>query len=146
VRRALTLLATLLLLPPAGAQEKETKTAAKGPRIRVEPASFDFGRALPNRALEKEFSIRNFGGEDLVIETITTTCGCTAALTENKVVKPGGATPLKVTLQTRDYSGKVERRILVRSNDPTTSLLEIKVEVTVVAAAKKTRGSGLGGS
>ena len=146
MRRAFTLLALALLPLSAGAQDKEPKTGTppKGPRIRVEPPGFDFGRALPNRTLDKDFSIRNFGSEDLVIENLTTTCGCTAALTDSKVVKPGGTTSLHVSLQTRDASGKVERTILVRSNDPTTSLLEIKVQVTVVPAAKKT-GLGLGG-
>jgi hypothetical protein len=131
-------IAVLALLSPAFGQEKGAKTdAAKGPRIRVEPSSFDFGKAVQNRTLGKEFSLRNFGTEDLVIENITTTCGCTAALMDgNKVIKPGGTAPLRVSLETRDSSGKVERRILVRSNDPTTSLLEIKVEVTVVSPTK----------
>jgi hypothetical protein len=138
VRRALLAIAVLSLLSPAFGQEKGAKTdVVKGPRIRVEPSTFDFGKAVQNRTLDKEFSLRNFGSEDLVIENVTTTCGCTAALMDaNKVIKPGGTAPLRVSLQTRDYSGKMERRILVRSNDPTTSLLEIKVEVTVVSPAK----------
>jgi hypothetical protein len=138
VRGALTAMAVVLLVSPAWAQDKEAKpeAAPKGPKIRVEPAGFDFGKALPNKTLEKEFSLRNFGSEDLVIENVSTTCGCTAALMDSKVIKPGGTTPLRVSLQTREYSGKVERTILVRSNDPKTALLEIKVQVTVVPPAK----------
>jgi hypothetical protein len=137
----------LSLLGPVAAQEAskppaETKKAAspaaevKGPRISVEPASFDFGKAVQNKTLSKEFSIRNFGTEDLVIENVSTTCGCTAALLDAKVIKPGGSTPLRVTLETRAYSGKVERKVLIRSNDTATKLLELKVETTVVADAK----------
>jgi hypothetical protein len=138
VRKALTAVAVVLLVSSAWAQDKGAKSEAaqKGPRIRVEPTTFDFGKALPNKTLEKEFSLRNFGNEDLVIENVSTTCGCTAALMDSKVIKPGGTTPLRVSLQTREYSGKVERTILVRSNDPTTALLEIKVQVTVVPPAK----------
>jgi hypothetical protein len=138
VRGALTAVAVVLLVSPAWAQDKGAKAeaATKGPKIRVEPATFDFGKAVPNKTLEKEFSLRNFGSEDLVIENVSTTCGCTAALMDSKVIKPGGTTPLRVSLQTREYSGKVERTILVRSNDPTTALLEIKVQVTVVPATK----------
>ncbi|HEY6552862.1 MAG TPA: DUF1573 domain-containing protein [Vicinamibacteria bacterium] len=112
------------------AQEKGPPTGA-GPRIRVEPASFDFGRAAPNKTLHKEFSIRNFGNADLVIESVSTTCGCTAALMESKVVKPGGTTPLRVSLETRTYKGRVVRSVLLRSNDPHDDLLEDKVEATV---------------
>ena len=123
-----------VLLGSAWAEEPAKKPPPpKGPRISVEPASFDFGRAVQNRTLQKEFSIRNFGSEDLIIENVSTTCGCTAALPQSKLVKPGGATPLRVTLETRTYTGRVERKVLVRSNDPTTSLVEVKVEATVVA-------------
>ena len=138
MKRALLSLMAALLLVPAGAED--TKKAAapsvpegKGPRITVEPDRFDFGKAVQNKTLSKEFSIKNYGTEDLVIENVSTTCGCTAALLDSKVVKPGGTVPLRVTLETRTYSGKVERKILIRSNDPATSLLELKVEAMVGA-------------
>ncbi len=138
MRGALAAVAVAVLVSSAWAQDKGAKTEAapKGPRIRVEPATFDFGKALPGKTLGTEFSLRNFGSEDLVIQSVSTTCGCTAALMDSKVIKPGRTTPLRVSLETREYSGKVERKILVRSNDPTTSLLEIKVHVTVVPATK----------
>jgi Protein of unknown function (DUF1573) len=136
VKRALSFLIGAFLLLSAGAEEAKKAAApdAKGPRISVEPASFDFGKAVQNKTLSKEFSIKNYGTEDLVIENVSTTCGCTAALLDSKVVKPGGTTPLRVTLETRTYSGKVERKILIRSNDAATNLLEVKVEAMVAAA------------
>jgi hypothetical protein len=121
----------------AVAAEKPAE-AAKGPRISVEPADFDFGKVVQQKTLQKEFSIRNYGTEDLVIESVSTTCGCTAALMDSKIIKPGGTTPLRVSLETRNYSGRVERKVLVRSNDTTKNMLEIKVgaEVQPAAAAK----------
>ena len=138
MKRAWLFLIAAFLLVPAGAED--TKKAAvvldaKGPRISVEPASFDFGKAVQNKTLSKEFSIKNYGTEDLVIENVSTTCGCTAALLDSKVVKPGGTTPLRVTLETRTYSGKVERKILIRSNDLATNVLELKVEAMVGAVS-----------
>jgi hypothetical protein len=44
---------------------------------------------------------------------------------------------LRVTLETRSYSGKLERQVLVRSNDPKTPLLTVKVSATVEAPAGK---------
>jgi hypothetical protein len=124
-----------LLSATAGAEEK----AAGAPRIRVEPESFDFGRALPGKTLRKEFTIRNFGGAELVIESTSTSCGCTAALAADNRVKPGGSTPLRVTLETRAFSGRLEKQVLVRSNDPETPVLEVKVSATVAPgpAARK---------
>jgi hypothetical protein len=107
--------------------------APEGPRISSEPKVFDFGKALQNKTLRKDFVIRNFGTEDLEIEKVLTTCGCTAAITESKTVKPGGSTVLSVTLQTRTFNGPMEREILVQSNDETTNPLKLRVRATVVA-------------
>ena len=118
--------------------DEKAAPQAPAPKISVEPTYFDFGNALPEKTLEKQFSIRNFGDADLVIDKITTTCGCTAGLLDDdsKVLKPGKSGQLRVRLQTRDYAGKVVRSVMVRSNDPTQELLEIKVEVNVQAKAK----------
>jgi hypothetical protein len=109
------------------------KDAAKAPKISVEPLEFDFGKALQNKTLTKEFSIRNFGGVELKIDNVSTSCGCTAAIPGEKVVKPGGSTPLHVELQTRSAVGKIERTILVRSDDPNAGVFEVKVKADVVA-------------
>ena len=91
---------------------------------------------LPQRTVSKQFSIRNFGSADLTVERVSTTCGCTAALLDNKVVKPGGSATLRVTFETRNYSGKVARSVLIKSNDPQRPTLELKLEATVTPDAK----------
>jgi hypothetical protein len=123
---AAAVFALLLLAPPAPAP-----TAADGPRLALEPAAFDFGRVLPQRTLSKQFAIRNFGSADLALEKVTTTCGCTAALLDEKVVKPGGRATLRVTFETRHYEGKVRRSVLIKSNDPQHPTTELKLEATV---------------
>ena len=127
---AVAVAASLLGGPPAPVR------ADDGARLRVEPQAFDFGRSLPGRTLRKEFTLRNLGDRELVIEGVSTTCGCTAAIAGERRLAPGRSTPLTVTLETRDYKGRVERKVLVRSNDPKTPLAEIIVSTTVAAAAK----------
>jgi len=136
VKRALTTLVVLAatLLPVAVSAEDKPAAA---PSIRVEPDGFDFGKTLPGKTLSKEFALRNFGDAELVIEGVSTTCGCTAAITAEKRVRPGGATQLRVTFETRSYSGRVERQVLVRSNDPKTPVLTLKLTANV----EKTSGS-----
>jgi len=126
---AIALAAAALGALPALVADDEAKAA----RIRVEPESFDFGRALPSKTLRKDFRIRNFGDAPLTIDGVSTTCGCTAALAAESRVDPGGATVLRVTLQTRRDFGRVEREVLVRSNDPKTPLARVRVVATVEA-------------
>jgi hypothetical protein len=133
VRRAVAAVATALLLAAAAWAADE----APAPRIRVEPERFDFGNVLPEKTLRKEFTIRNFGTAPLELESVSTTCGCTAALAGTKTVEPGGSTPLRVTFETRRFSGKVERKVLVRSNDPKTPLVEVKLAATVGEATAR---------
>jgi hypothetical protein len=133
VTRALLVLAAAALVAAAA---PAPAFAEEGPRLRAEPPAFDFGRTLPGRTLRKEFTLKNLGDRELVIDGVSTTCGCTAAVAGEKTVPPGRSTPLAVTLQTRDYRGRVERKVLVRSNDAKTPLLEITVQATVEPAAK----------
>jgi hypothetical protein len=128
-RRFAALAVAALLAVPAGAEEKP----AAAPRIRLEPEAFDFGKTLRGKTLRKDFTIRNFGEAELVIEGVSTTCGCTAALAAQSRVEPGGRTVLRVTFDTRSFSGKVERDVLVRSNDPKTPLVQVRVSATVAA-------------
>ena len=125
------------LLSAAPAQKPAAAPTPAVPLIRVEPKAFDFGHALPGRTLRKEFTLRNAGAAELVIQGVSTTCGCTAAIAGETRLKPGRSTPLSVSLQTRDYRGRVERRVLVRSNDPKTPLVELTVSATVEPPAAK---------
>ena len=92
IRGALAL-ASLLAVPLWAGEPSPASSAGQGPRIAAEPQSFDFGQALQNRTLSKEFAIKNFGTADwsgghhhLQLQH--------APWTENKVIKPGGSTPL----------------------------------------------------
>lgn len=134
------LAAALAVSGPAPTDDEAApRKQSPAPRIRVEPEAFDFGKSLPGKTLRKEFTLRNFGDAELVIEGVSTTCGCTAAITADTRVPPGGSTQLRVTLETRSYVGKVERQVLVRSNDPATPLLGVKVSATVEKAAENAR-------
>lgn len=124
-------------LPAAGQRaEKEAgnQPAPPGARIEVSPEVYDFGKVKQQQKLDTEFVIKNAGSEDLTIGRISTSCGCTAALTAEKVVKPGKTTTLKVTLETREYEGPIERSVSIASNDPK-RIKTIKVKAFVEATA-----------
>ena len=129
---AVVVATVIALAPPTGARGAEP---TKGPRIAAEPMAFDFGKVLTQKTLHKDFILRNFGTEDLDIERVSTTCGCTVAEEPPKLIKPGQSAVLKITFETRTYSGRVERKILIQSNDPVKNPLELKIQATVVAGS-----------
>lgn len=128
-----------LSLVGATAWSQKATEPVVGPRIFVEPPSFSFGKSFQNKTLTKEFSLRNYGTEALVVESVSTSCGCTVADLKTKTLKPGESTPLRVSLETRTTTGLLARSVLIKSNDPTRGILEVKVEVTV---SPQSRGEG----
>jgi hypothetical protein len=104
--------------------------AKKGPRIAVEPPEFNFGKALQNKTLTKEFSVKNFGSEDLVITNVATSCGCTVAQLSTRTLKPGASTALIVNMETRAGNGPIEKTVTIESNDPA-KLFEVKLKAEV---------------
>jgi hypothetical protein len=116
---------------------RASATPAAGPRIVVEPSSFDFGRLRPNKAAEKEFLVRNHGRSELVIQSVVSSCGCTGVITDAMKVKPGGSTTLRVTFTAPETPGRLSKSVLVQSNDPARPSLELKIEATVVGAPSR---------
>lgn len=133
--RRTALLTGLVLLASApvraDAPAKDEAMAAAAPRIVVEPASFNFGTVKAGRVVQKEFVVRNHGRAELLIDSLVSSCGCTAALTESKTVKPGGSTPLRVTLTAPAKEGRLLKSVLIKSNDPARAALEVKIEAQV---------------
>ena len=133
MNRVLAVLAAGFLLCGAATDE----SPAQGPRIRVEPEGFDFGRTRPLQTLRKEFRLHNAGDRDLVLQEVRTSCGCTAAIVGKTTLAPGGSTPLSVSLRTGGGAGRIVKSVLVPSNDPKTPLLAIKIQATVEATSQK---------
>lgn len=91
------------------------------PRIVVEPPSQDLGE-VPQKPLELIYTIHNEGGSELIIEKISTSCGCTYAEIDKNVILPGETASLFVTLDPTEDNlfGNLMRVIYLRSNDPQT--------------------------
>jgi len=133
-RRVLALLAWTLLPALAAADAPPASPSpAAAPRIVVEPASFDFGTVKPSGVVQREFVLRNIGRADLVIDSIVSSCGCAAVLSDTQTLKPGARTPLRVRLTAPAEEGRLRKSILIKSNDPGQGSLEVRVEAVVAA-------------
>ena len=115
-----------------------TQPALSGPpRLTFPEPVFDFGKVEQGEQVSHTFHFTNQGGQELRIESVKTTCGCTAAVTSLDVIPPGQEGAISATFDTARYSGEKTKSISVYSNDPaqpmTTLTLqgEILVEIEV---------------
>jgi Protein of unknown function (DUF1573) len=90
----------------------------------------DFGKVKEGIKVRCAFHFMNNGIGDLVIESVTTTCGCTVPQYSKKPIPTGKDGTLDVVFNTAGKAGVNTKTITVRSNAKTpVVLLKIKAEV-----------------
>ena len=95
------------------------------PQINLETSAFDFGDVVNGDILEKDLTIGNSGGSDLVILAIITSCDCTNAELDSTRIKAGDNTTLHIEFDSGAFGpelfGEVMRKVILVSNDPENS-------------------------
>ncbi|MBM4466614.1 MAG: DUF1573 domain-containing protein [Chloroflexi bacterium] len=115
------------------ARSVPSPTAQAG-RIKITPASWDFGEIPPTAKVSHTFTVTNVGQGPLDITGVSTSCGCTTAEVDRTRLKPGEQTTLRVTFDPQAHggsTGRFLRLVYVRSNDPERPEVQIEIHVTV---------------
>lgn len=109
--------------------------ATAGPHLTVQPQSYDFGRVRPGKLFRQTFTLGNYGSSALALESALGDCECMRIEgPARRALEPGQSTTLVVVFASRRYSGRVERKLTLRSNDPERPVLEVPITATVVPA------------
>jgi hypothetical protein len=124
-KRTVIAVAALILLA-AGAS-----TAGKEARAKFKEEVWDFGKIKQGEVLAHEFVFTNEGDAPLVIERVSTSCGCTAALASEDRIAPGKEGRIKASFDTRGYAGSVVKYVYVESNDASNARRELKVTAEI---------------
>ncbi len=96
--------------------DKERENA---PKIEIEERNHNFGKvSKEQKEIETVFHFKNSGKSDLVIRKIRTTCGCTTANLEKKVLKPGETSSFQAVFTPGSRKGVQRKSIYIISNDP----------------------------
>ena len=94
----------------------------KQPQIALETEYFDFGDVVNGDIVSQDLVVRNEGSGPLVVETVSTSCGCTTANLEPMTIPAGGTATLRVEFDSGahgpDLNGQLIRQIFLSSNDP----------------------------
>ncbi|WNJ18813.1 DUF1573 domain-containing protein [Pontibacter sp. G13] len=104
---------------------------AAQPNIQFDVLEYDGGSVIEGEKVQVKYTFTNTGKDDLVLETVRASCGCTATAPKDKVI-PGGATSeIVATFDSRGRSGKQQKTITVKSNDPDQPNVLLKLKVYV---------------
>ncbi len=119
-------------------QKEENKPDPNVPaRIVFEQPVHDFGTVEQGEKVTHLFRFTNQGGRDLRIESLKTSCGCTAAIISEKVIPSGGEGTISATFDTSRFMGEKKKAVSVHTNDPnqavTTLTLQGEIRVEVAA-------------
>lgn len=103
---------------------------AAGPQLTFDKYEHDFGNILDTQPSVGEFTFTNTGNEELVIQNVRPSCGCTVPDLEKNRFAPGEGSSLKITFNPRG-SGQQSKTITVLSNDRDNSPLTLTISANV---------------
>ena len=99
----------------------ETKEQALGSdngkaEISFAKTEHDFGRITEGEKVGTVFKFTNTGDGDLLISSVTTSCGCTVPRFVKKPVKPGESGTIEAVFDSSYREGAQSKTLTVRSN------------------------------
>lgn len=106
-------------------------SAVAQPKISFSEREFDFGTFKEDAGIQSHsFTITNSGNQPLVIQRVTTTCGCTTSEWTQKPIAAGENGVVTVSYDPLNRPGKFSKSVTIYSNGvPSTATLIIKGEV-----------------
>ena len=109
-----------------------TACGGKAPQISIEPALQDLG-TQPQQLIDLDYTVKNTGNADLVIEKVSVSCECTTAELEKNTIPPGESAGLRVKFDPAEDNlfGDIQRIIYLRSNDPKKPEVEAEFRVII---------------
>lgn len=101
------------------------------PSLTVSEEIADLGTINQDKPVKYVFTLKNEGGEPLIIDRIQAPCSCTAtALSEEKLLS-GKTTKLEVTFNPIGFSGAVTHSVYIYSNDEKNPRKKIAIKANV---------------
>jgi hypothetical protein len=111
VRFSLGLLSAAFVL--ASHCDAETK-----PKLIIESSVHNFGTVSQGEKIIHDFTVRNAGDAELVIQRIVPSCGCTATSSSADKIEPGASATIHVEVDTTGFSGDKLKTVRLFTNDP----------------------------
>lgn len=113
--------------------------SGKDPQIEVETAAIDLGEVVNGDVVVRDVMVKNVGSADLVIDNVSTSCGCTQASLDLMTIPPGGSATLHIEFDSgahgEELTGDLVRQVFVVSNDPQQAEAIVELTATILPRA-----------
>ncbi len=112
-----------------------TACSSGRPQISVDTVEFDFGDVSIGEIVQRDLTLSNTGTATLVIESVSTSCGCTTAELDEQQIPAGGNTTLHISFDGGAHGDVAEfysRQVFIASNDPEQPELRIQFTANVI--------------
>ena len=101
------------------------------PKLVLSEDNWHYGEVTPDQRPSHDFTIKNEGGEKLVIESVYSSCPCVIFELPEKEILPGEKISLMTTFDPTGYEGEVSKVVTIKSNDPENPEKTIKITIAV---------------
>ena len=105
------------------------------PDITVKPTNRDLGYVGRTDVINLNYAVVNEGNQDLVVDSLVTSCGCTTAELSNNIIPPGQRADLKVRFDVGFHQmapgEQVVRIVWMKTNDPDTPIGIARLTATI---------------
>ena len=100
----------------------------------IDSADYDFGTIREGAVVEHDFKFRNDGAYPLILNNISSSCGCTTPEWPKEPIGPDKTASIKVRFDSKNKSGPQVKTITVYANTEPANI-ELRLKGIVNAAA-----------
>lgn len=114
------------------------EVSVRHPVALLDKKSIDAGKMLPGTEKWVSIKLKNTGMSDLKILGVRSACPCYKPRIPDKTVAPNKHIDIKIHLQPAEMSGRIDKYIMLDTNDPDRPTLRIRISVYIPAVIKAT--------
>jgi hypothetical protein len=116
-------------------------TALSQPKLSIDKPEINLGTMYSGMKKKGKIVLKNIGTDTLYISSVQPSCGCTAVKQPKRFLIPNESDDSEFEFNSSGYHGKVEKYIIVTSNDPTSQSVSVKLVADVKEELEPTNHS-----
>lgn len=110
--------------------------ASSKPEIVLELEQYDFGDVVNGDVEKLDINVQNAGAAPLLVDSVSTSCGCTKASLDSMSIPPGGSALLHIEFDSGahgpELTGELIRQVFINSNDPANPEVVVELSANII--------------